>query len=97
MSKKLSYSELIKLVEVSEELILGVDIFTQSKGKLQNVDIIDLSNLVKRLKDWSTLLNETKAEFFQVINNYEGKEHCIYEVVFLDIESFESNLSQENK
>ena len=90
MENKLNYEELYKLINQTNEPILGVDIFSISGGKVENIDIIDLSKLTERIKIWVKLVEETKFELLKILNNYENKEKLKYEIVFLSKEMFES-------
>ena len=89
MENKLNYEELYKLINQTNEPILGVDIFSISDGKVENIDIIDLSKLTERIKIWVKLVEETKMELLKILNNYSNKEKFKYEIVFLSKEMFE--------
>ena len=89
MVVKLSFKEMYNLIEQTKEPILGVDIFSASGGKLENVDIIDLSSLFKKIKNWTSLVKESQFELLKILDSYPNKEKFKYKIVFLDKKKFE--------
>ncbi len=88
MEWRLNYQELYNSIKQSSEPILGVDIFSITDGRVENIDIIDLSTLIIRVKVWNKLVEESKSELLKILNNYKNKEEFKYEIVFLSKEMF---------